>query len=54
MDRDLRQFAAQWLRVVTMALAPVVLATFLSVPLAIGRHPGEPARTGAPAPVHMT
>jgi hypothetical protein len=41
--------------VVAMALAPVAFAAFVSLPLALGAHPGEP-RAWGPVPVerHMT
>jgi hypothetical protein len=54
MNAHLRLFAAQWLGVALMTLAPVVLVTFLTVPMALGRHPGEPAPNGEPTQWHMT
>jgi hypothetical protein len=38
---------------IALALAPVVFTTFVSMPLALQRHPGEPAQVGAPLQ-HMT
>ncbi len=32
MQQDLRVFASQWLRVAVMALAPVVLTAFVTIP----------------------
>jgi hypothetical protein len=57
MDRSLLQFIRQWLAVVIASLAPVVFCAFVSIPLALGRHPGEPlAQTGTEAGVerHLT
>lgn len=54
MDVNLRAFAVQWLRVALATLVPVVLVTFLTVPMALERHPGEPAPSGEHAPRHMT
>jgi hypothetical protein len=55
MDPDLRSFVRQFLGVVAMALVPVVLAAFVSLPLALGHHPGEPRPADAEsADRHMT
>ena len=54
MDNDLRHFLARLLGVVAMALLPVVLTAFISMPLSLGRHPGEPAPQGEAASRHMT
>lgn len=43
MDKDLGIFAAQMARTVLMALVPVILTAFVSMPLALERHPGEGA-----------
>ena len=53
-NRDLRDFAAQWLRVAAMALVPVVLTAFMCVPMAIERHPGEAPLTNDRYQGHMT
>lgn len=54
MDNDLRHFLAQLLGVVAMALLPVVFVAFITMPLSLGRHPGEPAPQGAAVSRHMT
>ncbi len=54
MNAHLRDFLARFAGVVVMTLVPVVLTTFLSMPMSLGRHPGEPL-PGMQAPVrHMT
>jgi hypothetical protein len=54
MNADLRDFLARLACTVAMTLVPVVLIAFLSMPLSLGHHPGEPLRVaGAPA-AHMT
>ena len=54
MDQNLKDFAAQWLRVVAMALVPVVLVTFVFVPMALERHPGEAQIASERVYWHMT
>jgi len=54
MDNDLRHFLARLVGVVAMVLLPVVLTAFISMPLSLGRHPGEPAPQGEAASRHMT
>lgn len=56
MHEDLKDFAATWLRVAAAALVPVLFAAFVSLPHALGRHPGEAhAAAEAPGPSdHMT
>jgi hypothetical protein len=44
----------QWLRIAAMALAPVVLATFVCVPMALERHPGEAKMASERLYWHMT
>ena len=41
MESNLQQFVRQFAAVVAAALAPVVLVAFLSMPMILGRHPGE-------------
>lgn len=54
MNADLRDFLARFACTVAMTLVPVVLIVFLSMPLRLGHHPGEPL-LDAGAPVrHMT
>jgi hypothetical protein len=47
MNPDLKRFVAQWLRVAAMACVPVVFVAFAGVPMALERHPGEPAAGSA-------
>ena len=47
MNADLKTFALAWARIALMALVPVVLTTFVSMPQALGHHPGEPCVTTA-------
>jgi len=54
MDQDLKNFAAQWLRVAAMALVPVLVATFIGVPMALERHPGEAQIASERVHWHMT
>ncbi len=54
MNRDLVDFAVQWIRVATMTMIPVVLTTFLTLPMSLGRYPGEPLPVAAYADRHMT
>lgn len=51
MQADLRTFLSQLAGTIAMALVPVVLIAFMSMPMALQRHPGEAA--AAPA-AHMT
>lgn len=54
MNANLRNFLARLAGTVAMTLVPVVLIAFLSMPLSLGHHPGEPLLdAGAPA-AHMT
>ena len=56
MNADLKNFALAWARIALMALVPVVLTTFVSMPQALGHHLGEPCVTTACAelPQHMS
>lgn len=40
-NQDLRSFLAELGRVSLMALAPVILTAFLTIPMSLGGHPGE-------------
>ena len=53
MNADLQQFIARFVGTVLLALMPVVLTAFVSMPLSLNRHPGETAQTEAPLR-HMT
>ena len=54
MNHSLQIFVHQYLCVVAAALAPVVLAAFVTIPLSMGSHPGEPRPAGTFADLHMT
>ncbi|WP_293606404.1 hypothetical protein [Polaromonas sp. UBA4122] len=54
MHPALRLFIRQYLGVVCATLLPVVLTTFLSIPLNLGGHPGETRGADAMADLHMT
>ena len=54
MNSSLRLFMHQYLGVVAATLVPVVLVAFVSVPLALGAHPGEVRQASASVERHMT
>jgi hypothetical protein len=54
MNDELRPFLAHLLGAVAMALVPVVLTAFLTMPLSLGRHPGDAAPQGGAVLRHMT
>lgn len=54
MHPALRLFIRQYLYVVAAALLPVVLSTFLTIPMNLGGYPGEPHHAVAMADRHMT
>jgi hypothetical protein len=54
MQIDLHRFLSQLLGVVAMTLLPVVLTAFVSMPLSLNRHPGEPVQQPLSLPRHMT
>jgi hypothetical protein len=54
MHTELRRFLTQLIGVVVMSLMPVVLTAFLTMPLSLGRHPGEPVLPGTIELRHMT
>ncbi|HJW54402.1 MAG TPA: hypothetical protein VJ577_03940 [Burkholderiaceae bacterium] len=54
MHPALRLFVRQYLAVVCASLAPVVLATFVAVPLSLGAIPGEPQQAQIAAERHLT
>jgi hypothetical protein len=53
MHIELRAFLARLTGTILMALAPVVFTAFVTMPLALNRHPGEVTQLEAP-PAHMT
>ena len=54
MHADLRDFLARFIGTVAMTLVPVVLIAFLSMPISLGRHPGDPPRHAEAPAAHMT
>lgn len=54
MDKALRDFAVQWLRVAAMAMLPVVFAAFTTIPYSLGGHPGELSARAADTNAHMS
>ena len=54
MNNDLRHFLARLLGVVAMALVPVVLTAFMTMPLNLSRHPGDAVPQGSAVLRHMT
>lgn len=54
MHTDLREFLSRFCGVVAMTLVPVVFVAFLSLPLSLNRHPGEPLQDPGAAARHMT
>lgn len=53
MHPELHRFVSRFIGTVVLALVPVVLTAFVSMPLNLHRHPGEPVAPDAPAR-HMT
>ena len=49
MHPALRDFVRQYIAVAAFAAAPAVLAAFVGMPWALGRHPGEPVIAQVPA-----
>jgi hypothetical protein len=54
MHPALRLFTHQFTGVVIAALVPVVLTAFVSMPLNLGGHPGEPRVVALQNSQHMT
>lgn len=54
MTTALRSFVLQFLGVVFAVFMLVVFVAFVSLPMALGRHPGEPQSVEVPATRHMT
>lgn len=54
MHPALTLFIRQYLGIVCAALVPVVLTAFLSIPLTLGGHPGEPRTAQVGISRHMT
>jgi hypothetical protein len=54
MHPQLRHFVLQLATAIVGALAPVVFTAFVSVPLNLQGHPGEPRVASVDMPSHMT
>ena len=54
MHPTLLLFIRQYLWVVCGALVPVVITAFMSIPLSLGSHSGEPRTVDAMVDRHMT
>ena len=54
MHQDLKNFVVVYLRVVVMALLPLAVTAFLSIPYSLGGHPGDFMARNANAQWHMT
>lgn len=50
----LRTFIRQYVAVVAGALVPVVLTTFLSVPMSLGTYPGDQQSASVAVERHLT
>jgi hypothetical protein len=54
MHQDLKAFGVLYLRVVVMALIPIAITSFLSIPYSLGGHPGDSIPRSSVADLHMT
>lgn len=54
MHPELARFIAQISRAVAATLLPLALLTFLTMPVSLGGHPGEPRDIDPAADRHMT
>jgi hypothetical protein len=54
MNADLHDFPARVAGTVAVTLVPVALIAFLSTPLSLGRHPGEPPLDADALAAHVT
>lgn len=53
MHPELRRFLSRFIGTVLLTLIPVIFIAFVSMPISLNRHPGEPAPAGLPMR-HMT
>lgn len=53
MHPELRCFLSRFIGTVVLTLIPVIFIAFVSMPISLQRHPGDPAPTGLPLR-HMT
>jgi hypothetical protein len=54
MNVDLKEFVMTYLRVVAMALMPLAVTAFLTMPYILGGHPGEPLTRADQTELHMS
>lgn len=54
MEPSLRTFLNSYIGTVCATLMPVVVTAFLTIPLNLGGHPGEPRLGGTTVAAHMT
>jgi hypothetical protein len=54
MHLDLRNFLVRLAGVVVISVVPVIVTAFLTMPLSLGRHPGEAPALDEGQPRHMT
>jgi hypothetical protein len=54
MNTDLKQFVVTYLRVVALALMPLAVTAFLTMPYILGGHPGELQTRADQTNVHMS
>ena len=54
MDKDLKAFSLQCMRVVVVTLSSVLFVAFTSIPYSLGGHPGEVAAATVQGDRHMT
>jgi hypothetical protein len=53
MHTELHRFLSRFIGTVILTLIPVIIIAFVSMPISLNRHPGEPAPTDLPFR-HMT
>lgn len=53
MHPELRRFLSHFIGTIVLTLIPVIFIAFVSMPISLNRHPGEPATTNLPFR-HMT
>lgn len=54
MNSSLRSFVSQFVGAVAAALVPVMVIAFMSMPMSLGGHPGEPRPVVATPDLHMS
>lgn len=54
MHPTLREFLKRYVGVVVLTLVPVVLTTFMTIPMNLGAYPGEDRTAQTAAEYHLT